>query len=180
MRALPLLTLALTLVLDGCKASPPSQDTTNSARPAVLSIAPLRVTTARGIKALTMEVAISPEEQERGLMHRTSLRPGHGMLFPFTLPQTASFWMKDTLIPLDLLFVRPNGSIAAILHGQPKDLHPLSAGEPVSAVVEIGGGEAQRLGIVAEDRLEWGDCREGRQQPGVPITTPLAFCPTAP
>ena len=115
--------------------------------------------------------------------NRTTLPRGQGMLFPFTLPRTASFWMKDTVLPLDLLFIRPDGTVAAVLRGKPGDLHPLSAGEPVSAVLEIGAGEAARLGIMAEAlaaiRLEWGDCTQGRQPAGTPLN-PLAFCPVAP
>ncbi|MES2540461.1 MAG: DUF192 domain-containing protein [Pseudomonadota bacterium] len=172
-----LLSLAAALLLTGCNAAPAEQ---NSAAPAaVLSTVPLRITTATGTKTVTVEVAISEPEQERGLMHRPSLPPGRGMLFPFTLPRTASFWMKNTPLPLDLLFIKPDGTITAILHGKADDLHPLSAGEPVTAVVEIGDGEAQRLGIAAGNPVEWGDCREGRQRPGLPIN-PLAFCPTAP
>jgi uncharacterized membrane protein (UPF0127 family) len=178
--AAPLFALAA-LALTGCDASPSPQNASADEAPAtsVLSTVPLRVKTGGTTHSLRVEVAISEAEQERGLMHRTALPPGNGMLFPFSLPRTASFWMKDTPLPLDLIFVRPDGTVAAVLHGKPDDLHPLSAGEPVSAVVEMAAGEAGRLGIGTDSRVEWGDCREGRQQPGLPIN-PLAFCPTAP
>ncbi|MCE7796206.1 DUF192 domain-containing protein [Sphingobium sufflavum] len=182
--SLPLSALALSLLLCGCRgASGPQEDGANGAAAqsgaTARSTVPLRVATTGGTRAFTMEVAVTAAEQEQGLMHRADLPQGHGMLFPFTLPRTASFWMKDTPLPLDLLFIRPDGTVAAVLHGKPQDLHPLSAGEPVSAVAEIGAGEAARLGIAANDRVEWGDCREGRGQPGAPIN-PLAFCPAAP
>lgn len=183
MRILSVLAAALTLC--ACKPSLPPQNEVGNSVAAVTGTAspaktvPLRIVTASGTRPLTAEVAVTKQEQAHGLMHRTSLPPGHAMLFPFTLPRMVSFWMKDTPLPLDLLFMRPDGTITTILHGKPDDLHPLAANEPVSAVVEIGGGEAQRLGIAPGDRIEWGDCREGRQQPGVPIN-PLAFCAPAP
>ncbi len=167
MRLLPALILAL--ALSACNASPAPE------RGAI----PLRIATPNGTLSLTVEVAVTEAEQERGLMHRTSLPHGHGMLFPFTLPRTANFWMKDTPFPLDLLFVAPDGTVTAVLHGKADDLHPLSTGEPVSAVVEIGAGEAQRLGITVGARVEWGDCHAATQGPGLPIN-PRAFCPAAP
>ena len=100
-----------------------------------------------------------------GLSGRTTLPTRTGMLFPFLLPRTASFWMRDTHMPLDLLFVRADGSIADILHGKPNDLTPLSTGEPVSAVIEIGGGQAAALGISRDDKVRWGDCSNPRRNP---------------
>lgn len=173
MRALPLLLLTL---LAACKPAP---DTAQDAVPpgaVVTTTVPLRLKTAQGGQVLSMELAISEAEQERGLMHRPPLPQGRGMLFPFVLPRVASFWMKDTPAPLDLLFIRPDGTVATVLHGKPGDLSPLSAGEPVSAVVEIGAGEADRLGARPGDTVEWGDCSQGRGQPGAPIN-PMAFCP---
>jgi uncharacterized membrane protein (UPF0127 family) len=166
--------LAVTLALSACKPSPPSTDAPPGA--VVTTTVPLRIATAQGARIFSMELAISEAEQERGLMHRPPLPQGRGMLFPFALPRTISFWMKDTPAPLDLLFMRPDGTVAAILHGKPDDRTPLSAGEPVSAVVEIGAGEAERLGIRPGDRVEWGDCSQGRMKPGEPLN-PLAFCP---
>lgn len=176
MRILPL--LAAVLTLGACNPSPPPRvDGANPTNAAVVaSTVPLRITTTSGTKTFTVEVAVTAQEQEQGLMHRTALHPGHGMLFPFPQPRTASFWMKNTPLPLDLLFMRPDGTISTILHGQPEDLQPLTANEPVSAVLEIGGGEAARLGITAGARIEWGDCR---QYPAPPVN-PLAFCPATP
>ncbi|HEX7855954.1 MAG TPA: DUF192 domain-containing protein [Sphingobium sp.] len=181
MRILPLLPLAAALALSACKATPPPQNEGadaggNSAGAVVTTSVPLRITTTGGIQTLSMELAITEEEQEKGLMNRPPLPQGRGMLFPFSLPHIASFWMKNTPAPLDLLFVRPDGTVAAVLHGKPNDLTPLSAGEPVSAVVEIGAGEAERMGIAPKDRIEWGDCSGGRRQPGDPLN-PFAFCP---
>jgi uncharacterized membrane protein (UPF0127 family) len=120
---------------------------------------PLGIATAAGARHdFTVELAIDEQSQERGLMERTALPPDRGMLFPFPYPHVASFWMKNTPLPLDLIFIRPDGTIAAILPGKPNDLHPISAGEPVSAVLEIAGGRAAALGIKAGDSTQWGDC----------------------
>jgi uncharacterized membrane protein (UPF0127 family) len=168
---------ATLLVLAACKASPPPQnEAANMPGAVVTTTVPLRVKTAQGVQTLSMELAITEQEQEKGLMHRPPLPQGRGMLFPYSLPRTMSFWMKDTPAPLDLLFVRPDGTVAAVLHGKANDLTPLSTGEPVSAVMEIGAGEAARMGIVPDDRIEWGDCSQGRTKPGTPLN-PFAFCP---
>lgn len=142
-----------------------------------LPTVPLRIQTAANQTwALTVEVAITPADQERGLMQRKALPAGHGMVFPFPLPKTASFWMKDTPLALDLLFVRPDGTIAAILPGKPEDLTPISAGEPVSAVIEIAGGSAAALGIAAGDHVQWGNCPTRAAQAGATWDA-RTFCP---
>ena len=125
------------------------------------------------------ELAVTPQEQEHGLMGQTSLTDDRGMLFPFAFPAMASFWMKDTPLPLDLLFIRPDGTIAAILPGTPNDLHPLSAGEPVSAVLEIRQGRARALGISPGDRAQWGDCEDGKTSPAG-VWQADHFCPATP
>lgn len=177
MRFLSLASLAfLPLALAGCTPSAPQPR--NDAAPAAstLSTVPVRIVTATGRQTITAEVAVSGAEQENGLMHRTALPSDRGMLFPFAMPRMASFWMKDTPLPLDLVFIRPDGTIAAMLSGKPNDLTPLSTSEPVSAVLELAAGQAQRRGMAIGDRIEWGDCKDGRQAPGEPIN-PLAFCP---
>jgi uncharacterized membrane protein (UPF0127 family) len=76
------------------------------------------------------------------------------MLFPEPRPRVASMWMKNTFIPLDMLFIRPDGRVAAIFRNTvPHSLATISAGEPVSAVLEIRGGEADRRGIRVGDRV---------------------------
>lgn len=139
----------------------------------------LRITTGSGQShSFIAELAVTPQEQERGLMERTSLAENRGMLFPFAFPAIASFWMKNTSLPLDLLFIRPDGTIAAILAGKPNDLHPLSAGEPVSAVLEIGQGRSQALGIKPGDHVQWGDCASGEPSPEG-VWQADRFCPPA-
>ncbi len=103
-----------------------------------------------------VEVARSPQEQEMGLMNRQSLAPDRGMIFPYDPPQPAAFWMRNTLIPLDMIFIRADGRIARIAANTvPLSLEPVPAGELVAAVLEIAGGRSAELGIRAGDRVDW-------------------------
>jgi uncharacterized membrane protein (UPF0127 family) len=153
---------ALLLAMPGCKGtSEPAANSANHAEtePAQSGTVPLRIRTAgEKVHSFTVELAVDDQAQQQGLMGRKALPDDGGMIFPFPYPQVASFWMKDTPLPLDLLFIRPDGTIAAILEGKPNDLHPISAGESVSAVLEIARGRADALGIAPGDRVEWGDC----------------------
>jgi uncharacterized membrane protein (UPF0127 family) len=95
-----------------------------------------------------VEVAGDARSQEYGLMNRKSLPRQTGMIFDFHAPSMTSFWMKDTLIPLDMIFIRQNGTISSIApDAVPMSLDSIPSTEPVRAVLEIGGGEAARLGI---------------------------------
>ncbi|WP_414900065.1 DUF192 domain-containing protein [Sphingomonas flavalba] len=143
--------LLVPLVLAGCDR-PQATDTTVA--PAADS---LTVTTAAGTaRRFSVEIARTPDEQARGLMFRTTLPADHGMLFPMAPPRPASFWMKDTPLSLDIIFIRPDRTIAAIAADTvPYSLEPLESGEPVAAVLEIGGGRAAALGIAAGDRVDW-------------------------
>jgi uncharacterized protein len=116
---------------------------------------PLTIRSATGAHHFTVQLAATPEEQQHGLMFVRSLGPDRGMIFPFDPPQVASFWMKNTLIPLDLLFVRTDGTIARIVTAKPLDETPVGAGELVGAVLEIRGGRAAELGIREGDKVEW-------------------------
>ena len=116
---------------------------------------PLTIHSASGDHRFTVDVARTFEQQERGLMFVKSLGADRGMIFPFDSPQNAVFWMKNTLIPLDMVFIRSDGTIARITTAKPLDLTGVPAGEPVSAVLEIRGGRAAELGIVPGDKVEW-------------------------
>ena len=89
-------------------------------------------------------------------MFRRELAPDKGMIFPFPAPQIATFWMKNTLIPLDLVFIRADGSIANIaVNAKPMDESLIAADGPVTAVLELPGGRTRQLGIAAGDRVIW-------------------------
>jgi uncharacterized membrane protein (UPF0127 family) len=138
--------------------SPPSESPVMNLErsPAGLERIPLTVVTGEGTRHFVVEVARTPAEQATGLMHRRSLAADDGMLFPYAVPQPASFWMKNTLIPLDIIFIRPDGTIANIAaNTTPMSLDPIPSLEPVSAVLEIRGGRAAELGIEPGDRVVW-------------------------
>lgn len=96
----------------------------------------------------SIEIADTPSEQEKGLMFRTSMAPDHGMLFEFPTIAPISFWMKDTLIPLDIIFIEADGKIVKVhANATPKSLAQIASDAPVRAVLELNGGRAAELGI---------------------------------
>ncbi|MDB5700843.1 MAG: hypothetical protein JWL66_1042 [Sphingomonadales bacterium] len=123
--------------------------------PAIATV-PLSIKSAKGVHRFNVEVARSPEEQERGLMFRAHIDPNGGMIFPMDPPRMASFWMKNTVSSLDLLFIRADGTIARIAaDAVPYSMSPIDSGEPVAAVLEIAGGRAAQLGISEDDKVLW-------------------------
>ncbi len=101
-----------------------------------------------GQARFSVEIADTPASRARGLMYRENMARFAGMLFFFPKPQSVSFWMKNTLIPLDMLFITEKGRVAKIHENAvPGDLTPISGGEGILAVLEINGGMARRLGI---------------------------------
>jgi uncharacterized protein len=125
--------------------------------PAGLEQVPLTITTAAGkTHRFTVEVARTPEEQAHGLMDRQSMAPDRGMIFPYTPAQPVAFWMKNTLIPLDMVFISPGGRILRIEDSAvPLSLEPVGSGDAVEAVLELNGGRAAELGIAAGDLVTW-------------------------
>ncbi len=113
---------------------------------------PVVVATASGEHLFRAEVAATPEERARGLMFREQLDLDAGMLFLFDPPRRVGFWMKNTLIPLDMIFIDAGGRIVAIEERtEPHSLEPRGPDLPVRAVLEINGGLAERLGIAPGD-----------------------------
>jgi uncharacterized protein len=119
-------------------------------------IEPLTIVTRNGRHAFLIEVARNDADRAQGLMFRRSLAPDRGMLFDFgRQTQPTVMWMKNTYIPLDMIFIRPDGAIARIAeNAEPLSTRTISSGEPVSAVLEVAGGTAARLGIKPGDRIE--------------------------
>ena len=116
----------------------------------------LTITSGKRVHHFTVEIASTTEEQAYGLMNRSELAPDRGMIFPFDPPRPASFWMKNTLIPLDMIFIRADGTIANIqANAVPLSLEPENSEGPVKAVLEIAGGRAAELGINPGDRVSW-------------------------
>jgi len=124
--------------------------------PAGLEQVPLTISSGGKVHQFQVEVARTSQEQATGLMNRQTLAPDRGMIFPFADPQIASFWMKNTLIPLDMVFVRTDGTIANIeANTVPLSLQPVYSIEPVGAVLELAGGRAAELGIKPGDKVKW-------------------------
>jgi uncharacterized membrane protein (UPF0127 family) len=114
----------------------------------------LAILTRSGPVAFTVELAITPDEHARGLMFRKSLPERHGMLFDFGAEQEVAFWMRNTLIPLDMLFIAADGVIRHLHeNATPLSEEPIPSRYPVRAVLEIAGGSARRLGIAIGDRV---------------------------
>jgi uncharacterized membrane protein (UPF0127 family) len=148
---------AAALVLAACSPQTRAQNVqVEDAGQTGLRQVPLTIQSRGGTHRFTVEIARTPEQQAQGLMHRQSLAPDRGMLFPYDPPQDASFWMKNTLIPLDIIFIRADGRIARIAaNTTPHSLEPVPSGEPVATVLEIRGGLAAELGIAVGDQVSW-------------------------
>ena len=117
---------------------------------------PLSIRSDGRIHRFTVEVARSPEEQTYGLMNRTALARDRGMVFPYDPPIAVAFWMKNTLIPLDIIFIAPGGQILNIAaNTTPLSLEPVPSSGPVEAVLELAGGRAAELGIDPGDYVDW-------------------------
>lgn len=122
-----------------------------------LKVVPLTIETAGGKRHVyKVEVAATLEQQATGMMFRTKMAPMTGMIFPMKPPRAASFWMENTLIPLDLLFIGADGRIRNIIaNAVPKSRAQLSSVGPVAAVLELAGGEADRIGARPGDKVVW-------------------------
>jgi uncharacterized membrane protein (UPF0127 family) len=114
----------------------------------------LTVDTAKGPLHFSIEIAKTEPEREQGLMYRPSMAADAGMLFLYDQPQQAAFWMKNTLIPLDMLFIAADGHIVNIAkRAVPMSETTIFSTGPVSAIVEINGGAADRFDIQPGDRV---------------------------
>lgn len=140
----------------GCGSATTASQPPLERSPAGLEQVPLTIDSANGKHRFTVEVARTPEEQAQGLMFRKSIPPDRGMIFPYDPPVQVSFWMKNTLVPLDMVFIGPDGKIGRIAaNTTPMSLDPVASIDPVSAVLEIAGGRAAELGIREGDKVDW-------------------------
>lgn len=123
-----------------------------SAQDAMSKIEPLSITTETDVALFTVEIADTDELRERGLMFRQRMPEDKGMLFDFGQPRTVAMWMKNTYIPLDMLFIRADGTIAYIAENTvPKSLDAIGVQEPILAVLELAGGTTKKKAIKAGD-----------------------------
>ena len=154
-RALALVALAL---ISSALIAAPAQARQAKPKPAAVAsstkLDTVEILTSRGRVKFTVELAVTRAEQERGLMFRKALAPDRGMLFPYNPPQRAAFWMKNTLIPLDIIYIAPDGRVLSIARNAvPHDETPLPSGGIIRGVLEIPGGRAAQLGILPGDRV---------------------------
>ena len=119
-----------------------------------LPVETIVIDTRNGPAKFRVEVAADMESQERGLMYRKELAPNAGMLFDFGRPRFVTFWMKNTYIPLDMLFVRADGTISSLAsNAVPLSTQTIPSYEPIVAVIELAGGRAHELDIEPGDRV---------------------------
>jgi uncharacterized membrane protein (UPF0127 family) len=168
MRKMPwtrIASLALLITAVGCSplaaGSTSAQGATTAAQPAVhpisgLAVVPLTVSTANGVHTFRVEVAATPADQNRGLMFRQVMGANEGMIFPMDPPRRAAFWMKNTVIPLDIIFLGPDRKVLNIIaNAVPYDLSPLPSDGDAAGVLELIGGRAAQIGLKRGDRIDW-------------------------
>lgn len=116
---------------------------------------PLVIHASESAHLFQVELADTPETLARGLMWRRELAPGHGMLFVFPEPREVAFWMRNTLIPLDMVFIKQDLTIGHIhADARPLDESGIPSKVPVIAVLEIAGGQAAEQGLNIGDKVE--------------------------
>jgi uncharacterized protein len=114
----------------------------------------LEIASKSGVHVFSVEIADNDAERAKGLMYRKELPEGQGMLFDFHREQEVSFWMQNTYIPLDMVFIRADGRILRIAENtEPLSTKLISSGGPVRAVLEVIGGTTRKLGIAPGDRV---------------------------
>jgi uncharacterized protein len=118
------------------------------------SVQPLEIATRSGVQVFSVEMATTEEEKTTGLMYRKELPDGKGMLFDFSPEQQISMWMKNTYIPLDMIFIRADGRILRIAENtEPLSTKIISSGGLAKGVLEVIAGTAQKYGIQPGDRV---------------------------
>lgn len=156
-------TLAVSLLLAFAACSQGGQEATAKASPAAavhpvsgLPVKELKVKSSNGTHAFRVEVAATFQQQEKGLMFRTEMGADEGMIFPNNPPRRAAFWMRNTVIPLDIIFIGTDHRILNIAaNAVPYDETPLPSAGVTSGVLELNGGRAAQLGIKAGDKVSW-------------------------
>ena len=118
------------------------------------NLQPLEIVTASGVHPFAVELVDNDADRAKGLMYRKELPEGRGMLFDFQREQEVSFWMQNTYIPLDMIFIRGDGRILRIQeNAEPLSTRLIPSGGPVLGVLEVIGGTARKLGIKPGDQV---------------------------
>ena len=138
------------------EATPTAEASAPSRHPeSGLAVIPLTITSANGPHRFRVEVAATGAEQQKGLMFRTAMGPNEGMIFPNQVPEQRSFWMHNTVIPLDIIYIGPDRKVLNIVHGEPYDDTPLPSAGPAINVLELNAGRSAELGIKPGDAVSW-------------------------
>ncbi len=150
------LAIAAALMPAGAQAQdiPRQSPTACKGQAEIRPLQPLQIVTPRGRTAFQVEVADSHTERQYGLMCRRTLAANRGMLFDFQRPQLLAFWMRNTLIPLDIIYIGADGRVVSVVaNARPLDETPLPSNGVARAVLELAGGRAAQLGLLPGDRI---------------------------
>lgn len=156
-----LLSLALAVAACSPQTAEAERAPATPAAPAVhpesgLEIIPLAVDLGGKRHTFRMEVARTPAQQEKGLMFRKAMGADEGMLFPYAQPRMLSFWMRNTVLPLDIIYIGPDGKVLNVVaDAVPYSETPLWSSGPASAVLELNAGRAAQLGIKPGTPVSW-------------------------
>jgi len=132
----------------------PAREAPNPAGAQTLPESPLVISSGAKSHRFTVELADDDAERSTGLMHRGQMNDDHGMLFDFQTPRRVAFWMRNTFIPLDMIFIKSDGEIVSIFENVPP-LNDNTVGpeRPVRAVLELNAGTSKKLGLKVGDMV---------------------------
>jgi len=146
--------LVLLLLASHCGGSAAASGQRTPAQLAALPRSEVRVMTTSGLHAFQVWIAEDDRSRQQGLMFVKSLPADHGLLFLFDRPQFAAFWMKNTYLSLDIVYIAPDGVVVNIKHDTtPLSENPIESASPVKGVLEVLAGTAARIGLKAGDRV---------------------------
>ncbi|MGZ3248836.1 MAG: DUF192 domain-containing protein [Croceibacterium sp.] len=159
---LPIALAALSLSAAACSQqaaapAPPAAAMVPAKHPiSGLDVIPLTISQNGKVHTFRVEMARTMDQQQKGLMFRTAMGPDEGMLFPSDTAEQRSFWMKNTVISLDIVFIGPDHLISNIAaNAVPYSLDPINSAGAAIAVLELNGGRAAQLGITPGARVTW-------------------------
>jgi len=153
LRAAALAALALLMTACAADAAPAARPAPAAAK-APAGFETLEVVTPKGRTRFFVEIADTDAKRERGLMFRKSLAADRGMLFDFKTPREVAFWMRNTLIPLDIIYIKADGTVLSIArNATPLSEAPIPSGGPTLGVLELAGGRAAEIGLLPGDKV---------------------------